>query len=50
MLLIASLFGHFSFIMLGAWMLFALKQVAWNVVFVLPVYGLAVFLWYRYCD
>ena len=49
LLLLISMFTHFSFFMLGFWILHVLQQALWNLVFVLPIYGLATYLWYRFC-
>lgn len=41
-------FIHFSFTMMGSWLIFSLEQLLWNLLFVLPVYGMAKYLWIDY--
>lgn len=48
-ILITLFWTHFSFFMLGSWVLTLLEQVLWNVAFVLPIYGLAVKFWNTFC-
>lgn len=43
--LVQLLFANFSFTMLGSWFLFSLEQLLWNLLFVLPIYGAARYLW-----
>ena len=49
LLLFASKF-KISFIMIGSWVLVVFEQSVWNSLFMLPIYGMATYLWYIFCE
>ena len=49
LLLFAGKF-QISFVMIGSWFLTIFEQSIWNSLFMVPVYGLATYLWYIFCE
>ncbi len=49
LLVFASKF-KISFVMIGSWVLLLFEQSVWNTLFMIPVYGMATYLWYIFCE
>lgn len=49
-LLVFSWFDYISFGMMGSWLFYFFEQITWNIIFMLPVYGVSTYLWYIFCE
>ena len=50
LLAIFLVWGSWGSGLLGHWFLFLSIQVGWNLLIILPVYGIVSFCWHRFCD